>query len=630
MAGSSSSASTHLEAVGTPVGKRPRSDRFFLAIRTQPPAFVFPGEKFSFEFAVEGGSSSTASPPTDVDVAASLSSISPEVSNKDCMLEIMEPPRISPSRRTGTIKCLVKNPRVSRKHGCSFQINLRVTGDGDIAPCNTRTISLVNAKLNVHMNSDWTHVWFKDEGGRDKCMEGDVTLWNDRNEKLWENVILDLTLCYAGEDNVTVSNQELLRRIGTDQQFQIDRSSGSGKIRFRVEDVSKNHQGQNFVVKISAAKGSIRDIASVFTPPVSVRSKRNKPKPKVIAGARQSSIMDHSSDRSSIDPRPTSSFGGPRVFEGADPMRVRNAVQSIVRWADEVVRSLYNMQWHVIGYEHRPDGSVDVNRPLHKNIQNPNPSIDHVLTMYNETVRENLGFLQVAVGQTGGQSVAAAGGASPYGTQNVEQPVPLGGPSHTSQPYSAGMQPFPQATPRYSGDYYHPYHYPVAPVPPQQQQPMLPHTPYQQQYFYGHEQQPLPAAKESPHEQSPIADDRKVASSIHRESEVEFVLAKAYKSVRTGERLGFPAFSADHEILGFYRESTTKVGTSNFDPIIPHDFDSAEKDEAKSILEAAIESKSNAVHALKDWGSMARLLDHCIIYNFTKDIDDTTVGDTNR
>lgn len=39
-----------------------------------------------------------------------------------------------------------------------------------------------------------------------------------------------------------------------------------------------------------------------------------------------------------------------------------------------------------------------------------------------------------------------------------------------------------------------------------------------------------------------------------RENEVENVLAKQYKAVRTGERLGFPAYSTNKEILGFYRE----------------------------------------------------------------------------
>eukprot|EP00522_Entomoneis_paludosa_P015027 CAMPEP_0172457494 /NCGR_PEP_ID=MMETSP1065-20121228/22650_1 /TAXON_ID=265537 /ORGANISM="Amphiprora paludosa, Strain CCMP125" /LENGTH=627 /DNA_ID=CAMNT_0013211281 /DNA_START=155 /DNA_END=2035 /DNA_ORIENTATION=- len=624
-ASSSSSSSVQLDNVGTPIGKRPRSESFCLAIRTQPPSFVFPGERFELEFAVEGGSSS-ASPPTDVEVVPSLTNISPEASKSDCALEILETPRISPSRKTGTIKCVVRNPSVTRKHGCSLQIHIRVNQDRDIASCTTRTISLVNAKLHVTMSADWANIWFKDEGGRDKCMEGDVTLWNDRNQTFSEHLLLDLKLCYAGENCVSVSNQDLLRRIGADQQFQIDPVTGTGKVRYRVEDVSKNHQGQNFVVRISPGKGSIRDIAPAYTPPVSVRSKRNRQKQK--STGRQNPLQDQTPGDLSL-PTPTSdsgrrsSFGEHRLFEGTDPVRLRNAVQAVVRWADEVVNSLYYMQWQVIGYEHRSDGSMDYNRPLH-NIQNPNPTIDRVLAIYNETVRDDLGFLQGALEQSSTPSVSVGSmRTSPYAAAAgpPQQAMQLGGGHSHTPPYNRGMPPQAYARPaqNHPGDF---HSYPSQPMPQQQLHPQQ-QAAYQQQFFYPHDQQQSLAAKSSPRDPSPL-DDGKVASSIDRESEVEFVLAKQYKSVRTGERLGFPAYSAVYELLGFYRESANKVGASHFVTLRPQDFGPNEKQEAQKILEAAIENKSNAVHALKDWGSMARLIDHCLVYNFSKDIDDST------
>jgi hypothetical protein len=114
----------------------------------------------------------------------------------------------------------------------------------------------------------------------------------------------------------------------------------------------------------------------------------------------------------------------------------------------------------------------------------------------------------------------------------------------------------------------------------------------------------------------------KVVSEIDRESEVEYVLAKQYKSVRTGERLGFPAYSIEHEILGFYRESTTKVGVGQFVPVTAQDFGPHEIQQAKKILQGAIAEKSDAVHALKEWGSISSLIDHCLVYDFSKDIGD--------
>ena len=112
----------------------------------------------------------------------------------------------------------------------------------------------------------------------------------------------------------------------------------------------------------------------------------------------------------------------------------------------------------------------------------------------------------------------------------------------------------------------------------------------------------------------------------NKESEVEYVLAKQYKSVRTGERLGFPAYSIEHEILGFYRESTSKVGVGQFVPVAAQDFGPHEMQQAKKILQGAIAEKSDAVHALKEWGSISSLIDHCLVYDFSKDIGDSSSG----
>ena len=117
-------------------------------------------------------------------------------------------------------------------------------------------------------------------------------------------------------------------------------------------------------------------------------------------------------------------------------------------------------------------------------------------------------------------------------------------------------------------------------------------------------------------------DDNDNTDLHSRESEVEYVLAKQYKALRTEERLGFPAYSASREILGFYRESRSKVGVGEFVPISRHaqDFGPLEIMQASEILEDAIAKKSSAVHALKDWGSIANLIDHALVYDWTKDI----------
>ena len=109
-------------------------------------------------------------------------------------------------------------------------------------------------------------------------------------------------------------------------------------------------------------------------------------------------------------------------------------------------------------------------------------------------------------------------------------------------------------------------------------------------------------------------------SLMDRESEVEYVLAQQFKSVRNGQRLGFPAYSEDREILGFYCDSPRSAGLRQFMPISDQDFGPAEKRHATNILDEAISTNSRAVQSVKDCGSIANVLDRCLVYEFSKDI----------
>mgnify|MGYP000002594398 CR=1 FL=1 len=74
-----------------------------------------------------------------------------------------------------------------------------------------------------------------------------------------------------------VTKQSILK-IAPDSQLRID-SKGSAHIRARVEDVSKNHQGQKFRLRVMPnvkEEPLTHDIASDVTTCVTVRSKRNK------------------------------------------------------------------------------------------------------------------------------------------------------------------------------------------------------------------------------------------------------------------------------------------------------------------------------------------------------------------
>lgn len=84
--------------------------------------------------------------------------------------------------------------------------------------------------------------------------------------------------------------------------------------------------------------------------------------------------------------------------------------------------------------------------------------------------------------------------------------------------------------------------------------------------------------------------------------------------------MGFPAYSDDREILGFYRDSPRNAGLRQFMPISDQDFGPTEKMQAKKILDEAIGTSSRAVQSVKDCGSIASVLDRCLVYDFSKDI----------
>ena len=166
-----------------------------------------------------------------------------------------------------------------------------------IKPIITTPVHLVSSKF-VLETDEWESIWYKDEGniylyiyiyivfsskiffiklgGRDKCMQVIVSLCNKNNSLIYGRKLpLDLTLLYDNEYDQEVMKQSNLKVMGAPKVF-IDPDSGQASLRFRIEDVSKNHQGQNFKVLIATKCNKYGDVAPATTPSVAVRSKRNK------------------------------------------------------------------------------------------------------------------------------------------------------------------------------------------------------------------------------------------------------------------------------------------------------------------------------------------------------------------
>lgn len=471
----------------------------------------------------------------------------------------------------------------------------------NIAQSKTKPFRLITSKLKVEP-IDWEEIWYKDEGGRDKCMQVEVGLYNSSSELVLNRRIqLKLTLMYDSTEDGTqhskVIKQDILNVFGSPRHF-IDPETGKTTVRFRIEDVSKNHQGQNFVLHIAAdtSRGRDDDVASVYSPSVSVRSKRNKrqrtaakensygyenglppPSPAHAVGYMNhmpSTIVPPAQGAipaTPINANPNrlqlgsgSSRDSPNMFDGTEDISsLREAMRGVIRWTEEVINGLYPLQWQVIGYAQYPDGTLDYNRPYHS-MPNPNARISKILSMYSDATREQLRVLLGAVENT-------------QMNRNTTNPDPKRITESSEYPNV---------------------------IPDARQQP----------HHYIPTATPLARQEENKRSSQMGMDHMDV------QNEIEYVLAVHYKSNLTGNVFGFPAYNERNELLGFYQESRANVGVGRFIPVSSYtnkDLSPIEVSQATALLLDAMKNNSQAVHALKDWGSISNLLDRVMVYDWS-------------
>jgi len=202
---------------------------------------------------------------------------------KPGLSDVARPPLILPT--SGNLDVRVRINDVSMQHeNRSFCIRVSggpVEGESKIPayisflPATSPPLTVVRHALKILDQPPPT--WYKDEGGRDKCIAINAQLVDSHDAPVMNReVALKVILCYEGEDQSEVKNQSILK-MPTDIQPKVDRS-GKVAVRVRIEDVSKNHQKQAFVVKITPdlLVPEFHDISPVLSSPIIVLSKRNK------------------------------------------------------------------------------------------------------------------------------------------------------------------------------------------------------------------------------------------------------------------------------------------------------------------------------------------------------------------
>lgn len=659
-------------------------ESYTIKVVKQPPEHVFSEEWFEVALVLERSSpqpdKSSKSVSVSVDVAAYLSTYPGgneeprDLFSHNGLLET-KPEIIHLSlgksrekSKSTSVKCKIKSSiyqdRITQ-YSISFisSSTTPVSVAENISYGSMTPIQIVTAKI-ITDDKNWQDVWFKDEGGRDKSMEAKLSLCDaDGNLVRDRRIPLTITLLYDNELSTKVMKQETLRLLGPPRQC-IDPTNGKCSVQFRIEDVSKNHQGQNFKLEITPDVSKVYDIASTCTPPVSIRSKRNK-------RLRSSNSRNESGEKYS-PPHPSlrGGMGGISPFAGFDKNfgltgvpdveRLRHAMKGVIDWTEEIINGLYPLKWQLIGYAQYPDGTTDYNRPYH-NMPNPNEYITRVLSIYSEQTRYHLQMLKNAVentkdsrtqgfqpimlpqqdqtnqqlqfnnnNQNTAMSMMNRGKQNMMG--NMMHPFGMNQAAQDTfmQPSNHQMQQqvqMPQFNPNMMGQR-------QVPSPHMQQQESPFHTnqhmnqmePDMQNRGMGHHDTNMHMLNRV-HDESDLErlQDDKVEEEIEaerRQKKVEYILAKQFKSLRTGLQLGFPAFNSEKVIVGFYRESTMKVGVGRFVPLSKHkdEFGPRQMAQATLFLEDAIENNSSAVHSLRDWGSLQSMIDHALVYAWSKDL----------
>ncbi len=242
----------------------------------------------------------------------------------------------------------------------------------------TRAVQLVNYKLWVEAD-DWDDVWYKDEGGWDNCMLAQIQLRKaDGSIALGRSVIVHITIHYDDAKSTQVSDQNILNVLGGCDQI-IRQDTGTVSIRFRVEDVSKNHQGNDFKLFVVADETRFYDVGSSFSPSFNVRSKKYRKIRLDTDHIPATDSKDQQLTPASTDIRGKSSLVTGHNFPLADASQARLALNNIIGWADQVVDELSSIQWKLIGYESNPDGTSDYSKPIHES-PNPNEAISNLIT----------------------------------------------------------------------------------------------------------------------------------------------------------------------------------------------------------------------------------------------------------
>ena len=483
----------------------------------------------------------------------------------------------------------------------------------DIEPLVSDVMNVIRHKLVIQ--KALPDLWYKDEGGRDKCMVLPIALLDASGAKVMNRQLrLKVSLLY--ENAEVVLKQEILKI--SPESTRIVNIEGEAILKFRIEDVSKNHQGQNFRVKVEGDTTQSPmnfDVACAFSNPVGIRSKRNKrARTKSFTNASPvlypSAAQQAGSTPVAMDQSGTGEYVGASLtedekarVEGAAklmdalpvPGTLNGSMNGIIQWASTVVSGLHALEWQVIGHESNTDGTPNQTRPLYRC-----PSCwryKDVLTFHSAQHGKACVIATILM-QYATQTMmhlhtvlqAIDGIPSPLPTKETNPPEFVRGISDMIVALD-----LPNSLRETTDD----------------------------EDLAGFDESLMPS----------FDTDRSTRHSLdmdNYEIRVFYVVAKMQCTAIYSDGIGFPAFDVNQQLVGYYQEGHDQEATQIlFLPLVDIQYSLTQNDikEAHALLVTEAKGNTGAVHRLDICeGNLAKLKEDSLMYHWSHNVDTLTAS----
>ncbi|KAF0697579.1 Aste57867_11742 [Aphanomyces stellatus] len=520
-------------------------------------------------------------------------------------------------------------------------------------------------------------VWFKDEGGRDKCMTVYIQVQAAPGHAVTPRIIpLELSLLYDTGELVQASASATSPSSGILKLFPDLRpniTDGHVRLSFRyvcatmtssmtmlhalcsIEDVSKNHQNHSFMLQIAPESSNVyADIASVRTAPMAIRSKRNKRRLAGLKSPSQAAASSSSPSSSTSRPRmlPTPVHATPTTGSvDKTPVASRrntststphNLPRARPSWSDTM------QEWKVFGYEIHPDGSTNKQAPIYRCMAcmalsdasqqaSHSPSCGYYRHRHaqNHNTPRPQQRVQTPHMVYGYNHAYTANASTPMATNNPHTPAASYTPSNSQ---NHPMQHHPNAyTPTHQQQQQHGFAKPepniflTSAAKPQTPSP-ADATPKPMMMLDMYMNAAAQANSNWPMQVMAMSMDNNASQqqlfSHPQESCVAFILAIMQTDLR-GDKMGLAAFDQYQQLIGFYKEHNQAVpmnqqqqqqrGQMVFSPLAEFPF--CDPTTTVSALESALQYGAPSVFALSKYmGNLVKLQEEALMHYWSQNL----------